>query len=204
MNESFKVPVTKETLAVATQKHGPFFATGRGRPEAVAHLHRRRTRDRRQRQHPPDRPPARASDGRHRPHAAPAPADPAPRPRRRACSRRGRRRARFPRSARPHPSPHGDRGANRGDRRAERARARQRPRRALAPRQRLQHDARCARRVARDAAPVRRGRFARAAHAADEHADEHRGAEAVTSASTRKRAGVSSTTSSAKRTRCAI
>ena len=28
MNESFKVPVTKETLAVATQKHGPFFATG--------------------------------------------------------------------------------------------------------------------------------------------------------------------------------
>jgi len=28
MNESFKVPVTKETLAVATQKHEPFFATG--------------------------------------------------------------------------------------------------------------------------------------------------------------------------------
>jgi two-component system sensor histidine kinase MprB len=33
MNESFNVPVTKETIAVATGRHGPFFATGRVGPK---------------------------------------------------------------------------------------------------------------------------------------------------------------------------
>ncbi len=99
--------------------------------------------------------------------------------------------------------PDRDGGAHRRDGRAERARPGQRPRRAHAPRHCVQHDARRARGVARDAAPLRRRRVARAAHAADEHADEHRGAEAARAARSGRARRVSSPTSSARRTRCA-
>ena len=60
------------------------------------------------------------------------------------------------------------------DRRAERARSGGRSRRARSPGRLVQHDARRARGVARDAAALRRRCLARAADAADEPADEHR------------------------------
>ena len=70
--------------------------------------------------------------------------------------------------------PHGSGRTDRRDGRAERARPGGRKRRAGAPRCIVQHDACLARGVARDAAALRRRRLARAPHAADEPADEHR------------------------------
>ena len=131
-------------------------------------------------QQPRRRDSVRASDRRHRPHPEPAQADPAARGRRRNRRRRRRRRARLPRGARAGPAPHRRSGANRPHRRSERARGgRRRTRRARPARHGVQHDARRARGIDRHAAALRRRRLARAANAADEPADEHRGPEAA-------------------------
>ncbi len=172
-----------------------------GRRQGVPHLHRlRRPGGRGKRGRSAARPP----HGRHRAHARAAQAHSPPRGGRRDRGGRGRRRARVECGTRPGSPPDRRRGADRRDGRPERARRRhRRPGRALAARKCVQHDARCARGVTRDAAAFRRRRVARAANAADKPADEHRRPEAAGAPRPGSAHRVSSRTSSARPTRCA-
>ena len=123
----------------------------------------------------PDRPAA------HRGGRLPRPAAHDPHPRR-ARGHRARRGAR-PARGRAHgaragaPAHRGDRGGH-GDPRPLPAHGGRGHGRARAPGRELQHHARLPRGLGAEPAPLRRRRLARAAHAADQPADEHRGARA--------------------------
>ena len=122
----------------------------------------------------------------HRPRPQSAAVHPAARVARRRPRRRARRRTRLPRNARSGAAPDGGGRAHRADARSERTCSRDRAKRDVAPRRVVQHDARSARRRDRDTAALRRRRVARAAHASDEHPDEHRRAEAAGPARARR------------------